>query len=396
MNTFVTFSTERPLEASAEFRIDVRSVPVASHETSVQPAELCVVIPTFNERGNLSELIKRITPALEGIRWEVIVVDDDSPDGTAAEARAMYSADARVRCIQRLGRRGLSSACIEGMLASSARFLAVMDGDLQHDPAVLRLMYDALAADEADLVIGSRYAGGGSVGQWDSRRLAISQFATRLANLVTRRQVADPMSGFFSLKRQVIEDCARDLSSLGFKILLDIIASSKDRIRIKEIPFTFGTRLSGESKLSTNVAWEFLLLLADKLVGKYVPARFLAFAGIGVLGIGVHFLVLTIMFKGLNAGFTTSQATAAAVAILFNFSVNNVLTYSSRLLKGYEWLKGLLTFYFICGIGAMANVGVSSYLFGHDTAWPLAALSGIVMSAVWNYAVSARYTWKMT
>ena len=133
---------------------------------SVQPAELSVVIPTFNERGNLSELIRHITAALEGIRWEVIVVDDDSPDGTAAEARRMYRSDARVRCIQRVNRRGLSSACIEGMLASSARFLAVMDGDLQHDPTILRRMYDALAADEADLVIGSRYAGGGGVGQW--------------------------------------------------------------------------------------------------------------------------------------------------------------------------------------------------------------------------------------
>lgn len=291
---------------------------------SVQPAELSVVIPTFNERGNLSELIRRITVALEGIPWEVIVVDDDSPDGTAAEARGMYRGDARVRCIHRVNRRGLSSACIEGMLASSARFLAVMDGDLQHDPSILRRMYDALAADEADLVIGSRYAGGGSVGQWDSRRIAISQFATRLARLVTRRQVADPMSGFFSLKRQVIEGCARDLSSLGFKILLDIIATSKEHVRIKEIPFTFGTRLYGESKLSSNVAWEFLLLLADKLVGKYVPVRFLVFAGIGMLGIGVHFLALSILFKGLDVGFTTSQTLGTAVTILFNFSVNNV------------------------------------------------------------------------
>lgn len=363
---------------------------------SVQPAELSVVIPTFNERGNLSELIRRITVALEGIPWEVIVVDDDSPDGTAAEARGMYRGDARVRCIHRVNRRGLSSACIEGMLASSAKFLAVMDGDLQHDPSILRRMYDALAADEADLVIGSRYAGGGSVGQWDSRRIAISQFATRLARLVTRRQVADPMSGFFSLKRQVIEDCARDLSSLGFKILLDIIATSKEHVRIKEIPFTFGTRLYGESKLSSNVAWEFLLLLADKLVGKYVPVRFLAFAGIGMLGIGVHFLALSILFEGLDVGFTTSQTLGTAVTILFNFSVNNVLTYSGHSLKGYAWLKGLLAFYFICGIGATANVGVASYLFGHDTTWPLAALAGIVMSAVWNYAVSARYTWKVT
>jgi dolichol-phosphate mannosyltransferase len=363
---------------------------------SMQPAELSVVIPTFNERGNLGELIKRITAALEGIRWEVIVVDDDSPDGTAAEARAMYGGDARVRCIRRLGRRGLSSACIEGMLASSARFLAVMDADLQHDPSVLRSMYDSLVADEADLVIGSRYASGGSVGQWDSRRLAISHFATRLSNFVTRRPVADTMSGFFSLKRQVFEDCARDLSSLGFKILLDIIASSKDSVRIKEIPYTFGTRLSGESKLSTNAAWEFLLLLADKLVGKYVPVRFLAFASIGGLGIGVHFLVLSIVFKGLNVSFPASQAIATAVAILFNYSINNVLTYSGQSLKGFAWLKGLLTFYLICGVGAVANVGVSSYLFAHDTFWALAALSGIAMSAVWNYAVSARYTWRAT
>lgn len=361
----------------------------------MQPVDLSVIIPTFNERGNLGELIKRTATALEGVEWEVIIVDDDSPDGTAAEARSMYQGDSRVRCIRRLGRHGLSSACIEGMLASSAKFLAVMDADLQHDPSVLRSMYDSLAADEADLVIGSRYAGGGSVGEWDSRRLAISRFATRLSNLVTRRPVADTMSGFFSLKRQVFEDCARNLSSLGFKILLDILASSKGDVRIKEIPYTFGTRSFGESKLSANVAWEFVLLLADKLVGKYVPVRFLAFAGIGVLGIGVHFVVLSIMFKGLNASFTTSQTVATAIAILFNFSVNNLLTYSGQSLKGYAWLKGLLTFYLICGVGAMANVGVSSYLFGQNTSWPLAALAGIVMSAVWNYAVSARYTWKV-
>jgi dolichol-phosphate mannosyltransferase len=359
-----------------------------------QPAELSIVIPTFNERGNLPELIRRIAAALGDIRWEVIIVDDDSPDGTADQARQMYLEDPRVRCIHRLGRRGLSSACIEGMLTSSARFLAVMDADLQHDPSVLRTMYDMLAADEADLVIGSRYTSGGSVGQWDGRRLAISRLATRLSNLVTKRPVADTMSGFFSLKRQVFEDCAKNLSSLGFKILLDIIASCKESVRIREVPYTFGARLSGESKLSTNVAWEFLLLLADKMVGKYLPVRFLAFAFIGSLGVGVHFLVLTLMFKVAKAPFAVSQATATAVAILFNFSLNNVLTYAGRSLKGAAWFRGLLTFYLICGIGAVANVGVSSYLFVHDTYWAIAALAGILMSVVWNYAVSARYTWK--
>src|SRR5262249_53557659 len=322
----------------ASIRGDV-DLAVATHAES-EPVELTVVIPTFNERGNLRELVRGIDSALQGISWEAISVDDDSPDGTAAEARNMYQGDPRVRCIRRLGRRGLSSACIEGMLASSARFLAIMDADLQHDPSVLRAMYYALAADKADLVIGSRYTSGGSVGHWDSRRLAISQFATRLSNVLTRRPVADIMSGFFALKRAVFEDCAGRLSSLGFKILLDIIVSAKDDVRIEEIPYVFGTRSYGESKLSPKVAWEFVLLLADKLVGKYVPVRFLSFAGVGAVGVGVHFTVLSLAFKILNAGFTVSQAVATAVAILFNFSVNNVLTYTGQSLSGFAWVRG--------------------------------------------------------
>lgn len=371
--------------------------PVASSVAPVAvaaPVQLSVVVPTYNERGNLLELTRRLDAALDGIAWELIVVDDDSPDGTAAHAREIYQRDTRVRCVRRIGRRGLSSACIEGMLSSSAPFLAVMDGDLQHDPAVLRRMLQALRQDEADLVVASRYVEGGSVGDWDSQRAMISRVATRLSGLVTHRPISDPMSGFFALRRSVLDACVKDLSSLGFKILLDIVASSERSVRIKEIPFTFGERLSGESKLSTNVIWEYLLLLADKLVGRYVPVRFLAFAAIGALGVGVHFLVLSVVFKGLGLSFSAGQSTATMVAIAFNFSVNNLLTYSGQSLRGRRWLRGLLSFYLICGVGAFANIGVSSYLFGNNTSWPLAALAGIAMSSVWNYAVSARYTWK--
>ena len=202
------------------------------------------------------------------------------------------------------------------------------------------------------------------------------------------------MSGFFALRREVLESCVKQLSSLGFKILLDIVASSEKTVRIKEVPFTFGERLTGESKLTTNVVWEYLLLLADKLVGRYVPVRFLAFASIGAIGVGVHFLVLATAFKLFGQGFALSQSIATAVAIAFNYTVNNLLTYSGQSLRGSRWVRGLLSFYLICGIGAFANVGVSSYLFGHATSWPLAALAGIAMSSVWNYAVSARYTWR--
>lgn len=368
-------------------------LPVAA--VALAPIELSVVVPTYKERGNLDELRRRLETALSGVAWELIIVDDDSPDGTADHAKTMHRDDPRVRCIRRIGRRGLSSACIEGMLSSSAPFVAVMDGDLQHDPMVLRRMLAALRADEADLVVGSRYVEGGSVGDWDGTRIVISRFATRLAGLVTRQPLADPMSGFFALKRSTFDACAHRLSSLGFKILLDIVASSDASLRLKEVSFTFGQRLAGESKLSTNVIWEYLLLLADKLVGNWVPVRFLAFSAIGALGIGVHFSVLSTLFKGFDTSFVAGQSAATATAILFNYSINNVLTYAGRSLRGAAWLRGLLTFYVICGIGAFANVGISSWLFGNDTSWPLAALAGIAMSSVWNYAVSARYTWRV-
>jgi dolichol-phosphate mannosyltransferase len=359
----------------------------------LRPIELSIIVPTFNERGNLGELIARMTAALEDVSWEVIFVDDDSADGTALAARECAQSNPRVRCIRRIGRRGLASACIEGMLASSARFLAVMDADLQHDPAQIRSMLELLQAGGVDVVIGSRYVSGGSVGAWDERRLAMSQLATRLALLITHTPVSDPMSGYFALRRDVFEACVKRLSNLGFKILLDIIASSDETLRVQEVPIIFGTRLSGESKISTNVIWEFLLLLLDKLVGRYVPVRFVAFAGIGAVGIGVHFAVLSMLFKGLGMSFALSQAFATGTAILFNYVVNNTLTYADSTLRGVQWVKGLLSFYLICAIGATANIGLASYLFLNRVSWELAAMAGIALSAVWNFALSARYTW---
>jgi dolichol-phosphate mannosyltransferase len=359
-----------------------------------RPAELTIVVPTFNESGNLSELVDRIRNALPQVEWEVIFVDDNSPDGTSRVARELYSVDPRVRCIRRYGRRGLASACVEGMLASSSRFVAVMDADLQHDPRILGRMLERMRSGKADLVLGTRYAQGGSVGDWDSRRLKISQFATSLANAMTPVSVSDPMSGYFMLRRDMLEEIAPNLSSLGFKILLDILLTMPKDARVAEEPFEFGKRHAGESKLSTTVAWEFLLLIGDKLIGRWVPVRFLAFAGIGSIGVGVHFAVLSLMFKILGFGFTVSQAAATGVAMVFNYAVNNVLTYAGQSLRGAAWFKGLASFALVCSLGAVANVGAATYLFGQKTTWPLAALAGVLVGAVWNYAVSARYTWR--
>ena len=354
---------------------------------------LSIVVPTFNERDNVPALVRELSQTLKDIEWEVIFVDDDSPDGTAEVARELARERSRVRCIHRIGRRGLSSACVEGMLGSSAPYLAVMDGDLQHDPAIIPEMLDLLRRYQIELVIGSRYTAGGSTGDWNASRLAISRFATRVGSIVVPLNLTDPMSGFFMLRRTLLDEVVHNLSELGFKILLDIVASARRPVAFREVPFVFRPRHAGESKLDSLVAWEFAMLVADKLVGRYIPIRFLAFAAIGGIGVAVHLTLLTIAFRIAGIDFASSQALAAAVSMVFNYSLNNALTYRDQRRRGLKWLTGLASFMAVCSVGAIANVGVAAYLFTRRTEWLLAAIAGILVGAVWNYAVSNVYTW---
>lgn len=366
---------------------------VSEQDAAAAIAELSVIVPAFNERDNVSEVVSRLEQCLQGEAWEVIFVDDDSPDGTAARVREIAQRDPRVRCVQRIGRRGLSSACIEGMMATSAPYMAVMDGDCQHDETVLPGMLELLRSGDADLVVGTRYAAGGGIGSWDESRAKMSRFATRLSRTVIKHELSDPMSGFFALRREVVETAVHSLSSIGFKILLDLIASSPKSLRVKEVPYEFRNRHAGESKLDNQAVWSYLMMLVDKAIGGIVPVRFLSFAFIGGIGVFVHFAVLTGLFRTMSLSFAFSQAAAAAVAMASNFSLNNVLTYRDMRLKGWRWLKGLISFTLTCSLGALANVGVASYLFKHHALWELSAFAGIVVGAVWNYAMTATYIW---
>ena len=201
------------------------------------------------------------------------------------------------------------------------------------------------------------------------------------------------MSGFFALRRETLELAVRSLSNLGFKILVDVIASSPRPPRLKEIPYEFRDRRVGESKLDSHAIWDYVMLLTDKLVGHLVPVRFVAFMAVGALGVVVHFAVLTVVFRMMAVSFPYSQAIAAIVAMTSNFALNNALTYRDMRLTGWRWVKGWASFILACSVGGLANVGIASYLFTHRTLWVLAALAGIVVGAVWNYAMTARYTW---
>ena len=362
-----------------------------------QLLDVAIVIPTFNEVANVPVLVARLDAALAGRAWEAIFVDDDSPDGTADAARGLARSDARVRVIQRIGRRGLSSACIEGMCATAAPLVAVIDGDLQHDETILPAMADALLADEhLDVAIGSRFVSGGGTGDWDGDRVAKSAFATRLSRRVLKADLSDPMSGFFMIRTKIVRDLAPHLAAIGFKILLDIMTGSPRPLNFQELPYTFRVRTEGESKLDHVVALEFLIALYDRMFGRIVPVRFAMFSAIGLIGVGVHMGVLTpILLVWGDSAFLLGQVIAAVVAMTFNFFLNNALTYRDRRLRGWrQMFDGWVSFCAVCSVGLVANVGLAGFLHeARDGTWASAALFGVLVGAVWNYALSSRFTW---
>jgi dolichol-phosphate mannosyltransferase len=356
------------------------------------PVELAIVVPTLNEHDNVPIVVERLNKVLAGVAWEAIFVDDDSADGTADAVREAAHRQGNIRCLQRLGRRGLSSACIEGILASAAPYIAVMDGDLQHDETLLPEMLAKIKAEHLDIVVASRHVAEGSVGEWAQSRVRISDVATRLSRLVVKADLSDPMSGFFIIERSAFAGAMRRLSGQGFKILLDLFASTPRPFAFAEVPLRFRQRLHGESKLDTLVAWEYLMLLLQKLIGPAVPVRFLLFALVGGLGVVTHLAVLWTMLHAAGASFAVAQGIATVVAMTGNFLLNNLFTYRDRRLKGWRLVSGLASFYAVCGAGAAANVGIASYVAGGH-AWWLAGLAGAAVSVVWNYAMSSIFTW---
>jgi dolichol-phosphate mannosyltransferase len=355
--------------------------------------EVAVIVPTLNECDNIPLLLTRLETALAGVRWEVMFVDDDSGDGTAELLRTIARSRRNVRYLIRIGRRGLASACIEGMLATAAPILAVMDADLQHDEAVLPVMLRTMRECDVDIVVGTRLIED-SPASLTPMRLRISRIASLLSRLVVRAKLSDPMSGFFMIRRELFDATVRRLSGLGFKILLDLLASAPRPVRFAEVPYRFRPRAHGRSKLDTLIVLEYLWLLADKLIGRYLPLRFVAFVMVGTIGLLVHLGVLAFSYKLLHVQFYYAQVLATLTAMTLNFNLNNVVTHRDRRLRGRGLLWGHLSFYLVCSVGALANFQIAQMLYQLRVAWPVAGLLGAMVGAVWNYAVSSTLTWR--
>lgn len=355
--------------------------------------DLAIVIPTLNEAGNIRPLIRGLDGALAGLSWEVVFVDDDSVDGTVEVIREVALERPNVRYLQRIGRRGLASACIEGMLSTPAPVLAVMDADLQHDEGLLPGMYRTLIEGGHEVVVASRFLEQSSLGTFSSARERLSRMGIRMSGWVCKAELSDPMSGFFMLRREVLQEVVRDLSGQGFKILLDIFASSERPLSFAEVPLHFRERNSGASKLDTMVMLEFISLVADKTLGRYVPVRFVEFVLVGLLGVIIHLLLLGAAFKGAGIDFYLAQGLATFAAMTGNFYFNNRLTYRDRRLRGRDFYTGLLSFYFACSIGALINLEMSSAIFGHGAGWALSGIVGAVVGSVWNFGITSTFTW---
>jgi dolichol-phosphate mannosyltransferase len=356
--------------------------------------ELAVVIPTYNERENIPVVLSALSRVLSEVDWEAIVVDDDSPDGTAEYVRELAATNSRIHVIERIGRRGLSSACIEGMLTTSAPYIAVIDADMQHDETILPKMLERIRDEHLDLVVASRNLGGGSMGEFSRRRVWLSNMGNRVSHLVCHCDISDAMSGYFVIDRRFFQEIVHRLTGSGFKILVDMLASSQRPVRVAEVPYRFRSRERGESKLDVNVELEYLFLLIDKMIGNYVPTRFVLFVLVGSLGMIVHLSTLAVLYVLAKASFVIAQAAATLAAMTFNFLLNNVVTFRDRRLHGWRVLTGLLTFYLACSLGALMNVSFAEFLHRQAIPWYVAGVSGTAISSVWNYGVNTILTWR--
>lgn len=355
--------------------------------------DVSLIIPTYNEKANIAPLVEAVRSALGDIPWEIIIVDDDSPDQTFAEVSRLARDEPRLRCLRRVGRRGLSSAVIEGALVANGSAIAVMDADFQHDERILKQMYEKLTSTGADIVVATRYADGGGIGEWDATRAKMSDFATRMAGMLVGNQTSDPMSGFFMVRREIFASVIYDLSQQGYKILLDIISSSHTPLKIEEVPYVFRTRQEGESKISVMVLAQFLFLIIEKLTHGLIPPRFALFSIVGGFGLLVHLAIL----NGLKlAGFTfiAAQLTATFIAMMSNFVMNNEFTYRDRRLTGLSFFAGLILFCVVCSFGALANVGVAEIAINQFGNWSFAGLAGAIMGAVFNFSAATSLVWR--
>lgn len=359
--------------------------------TASPPLLVTVVLPTYNERQNIAAAIAAIASAFARHEWswEILVVDDDSPDRTWEVVERL--ADPRVRCYRRLDRKGLSSAIVDGLSLGRGERLVVADADLQHDLEKIPDLVDALV--RHPLAVGTRYAAGGGTSGWSRRRLTMSRMATIACQVVLGIRCSDPMSGFFAIRRETFQRLAPRLNPRGYKLLMELLYAARPA-SVGEVPYVFSPRRAGDSKLSSQVIWDFGLSLLELLSRRLVSARFVKYATVGLSGVAVQYGTFYLLWRQLIVD-ESATAAAIATAACSNYLINNWWTFGDRRHHGGEMLRGLLLFILIAGAGALINQAVTWYLHdrhGFDLVFTMAV--GIAVTTVWNYFLNLDLTWR--
>ena|SRR5208337_2470909 len=352
--------------------------------------EVSIIIPTRNERENLPVLIEKLQEVMGDRHYEIVIVDDDSEDCTWQVAEEFSQRYGNIRVIRRINRKGLSSAITEGFLLGKGKYVAVLDADLQHDHALIGAMLEEIG--DCDLVIGSRYMNQKSVPGWDSWRSRLSRAGTIMAQKLLKQEISDPMSGFFMIRRKIIQEIAPQLFEQGYKILFDILISRPD-LKIKELPYDFKARLYGTSKLTAAVMFDF----ADLLISRAIPSRFnfqfIRYGVVGASGVVIHLLTLYLLHAVMGLRYAVSLVFAIETAMVSNYILNNQWTFKEHRFFGLQWWKGLANYNLACLLGSAFNLAIGWYLVEKGIPWFYASVLGIWVGTSWNYLSNRFFTW---
>jgi dolichol-phosphate mannosyltransferase len=355
--------------------------------------KVSLIIPTYNEKDNITPLVERISKALKGYNYDIVIVDDNSKDGTI-EAAEKLAALYPVKLIVRKTEKGLATAVIHGIKKAEGNIICVMDADLQHPPEKLPEMFKAIE-DGADMAFASRYIPGGGVPQWGLVRRIISKGAGQIAHLLlpSSRRVADPMSGFFIFRREKVDP--DKLKPTGYKIALEILLVGNFS-NVTEVPFIFEDRTAGKSKLKAKTQIDYLKHVLSLMQRTGELGMFIKFIVVGLSGALVNegvYLFLT-RFTGLKAYDWLAVIIGIEVSIITNFIFNDAFTFGSRR-AGKSFVRRLFRFNLSCALAAVVQWGVFMLFTRVFHVYDAISLGiGIVIAFLINYFVSRNWTWK--
>ena len=358
---------------------------------------ISIIIPTFNEVNNILPLINKLIKIIKHFEYEIIVVDDDSPDGTSEEVNQYMQKNQNIKLITRIGRSGLASAIKEGLLFAKGKYLIVLDGDGQHDPICVLDMVNEIIKSNADLVIGSRFLDSSKLKGLSEKRSIGSKIANQASRISLPKNyslITDYLSGCFCINKVNTEKLIRKIEINGFKFLYELLSLSKGRLNIIEVPLVFKLRKYGNSKLDLAIVWDFLISILHNFSFRIVPRRAISFGLVGLSGVFIQLSLTLILTRIFLLEFSKVLPFSVVCAATSNFLINNQLTFRNNRLRNFSLFKGLLKFLLVASLPVIANVGITTAFYKYISADTfIAQLAGIAIVYAWNYMASSLFVW---